>query len=104
MSGSVDNVIDCILAAMKKRKGDVWICMQFNMQSGKAVDLATSALNRILKNVMDSPKQKLFINVLNNLPPTEDTSEAESVYKTLFDMYENKGELFNQFVQPVKFQ
>lgn len=52
---------------------------------------------------MDSPKQKLFVNVLTHLPPLKDVSEAESIYKTLFDMYENKGEMFNQFVQPVWF-
>ena len=66
-----------------------------------AVDLATSALNRILKNILDAPKQELFVHVLKNLPPTADASEAESVYKTLFDMYENRGEMFNQFVQLV---
>ena len=66
-----------------------------------AVDLATSALNRILKNILDAPKRDLFVHVLENLPPTADGSEAEAVYKTLFDMYENRGEMFNQFVQPV---
>lgn len=52
---------------------------------------------------MDSPKRTLFINVLNNLPPTKDFSEAESVYKTLFDMIENKGEMFSEFIYPVFF-
>lgn len=66
------------------------------------MDLATSAMNRMLRNVMDSPKKELFTYVLDNLPPTADGSEANSVYRTLFDMYENKGELFNQFVQPVE--
>ena len=65
------------------------------------MDLATSALNRILKNILDAPKQELFGHVLENLPPTADGSETESVYKTLFDMYENRGEMFNQVVQPV---
>lgn len=31
--------------------------------------MATGALNRILKNVMDSPKQDLFVHVLESLPP-----------------------------------
>ena len=66
------------------------------------VDIATGALNRILNNVMDSPKQDLFIHVLENLPPTCDTSEAQAVYKTLFDVYENKGKIFVQFVNPVR--
>ena len=66
------------------------------------VDIATGALNRILKNVMDSPKQDLVIHVLEYLPPTCDTSEAQAVYKTLFDVYENKGKIFVQFVNPVR--
>ena len=101
VSGIIDNIINKILAAMEKRQGDVLVLFTIDFQHGEAVDLATSALNRILKNVMDSPKQKLFVNVLNNLPFRTATAEAESVYKTLFDMYENKGEMFNQFVQPV---
>ena len=52
---------------------------------------------------MDSPKRELFINVLNNLPPTVEFSEAESVYKTIFDMMENRGKMFEEFVVPVGF-
>lgn len=51
---------------------------------------------------MDSPKQDLFVRVLESLPPTCDTSEAESVYKTLVDVYENKGMMFMQFSNPVR--
>lgn len=65
------------------------------------MDVATGALNRILKNVMDSPKQDLFVHVLESLPPTCDISEAESVYKTLVDMYENRGKMCMQFINPV---
>ena len=46
------------------------------------MDAATGAMNRILKNVMDSPKQDLFVKVLENLPPTRDMTDAESIDKT----------------------
>lgn len=65
------------------------------------MDAATGAMNRILKNVMDSPKQDLFVKVLENLPPTRDMTDAESIYKTIFDMYTNRGELFKSLVQPM---
>lgn len=58
-------------------------------------------MNRILKNVIDAPKQDLFIKVLDNLPPSKDTTDAESIYKTIFDMYTNRGELFKQVAQPL---
>lgn len=65
------------------------------------MDVATGAMNRILKNVIDSPKQDLFVKVLDNLPPSKDATDAESVYKTIFDMYTNRGELFKQLAQPL---
>ena len=65
------------------------------------VDVATGAMNRILKNVMKSPKRDLFVKVLENLPPTRDFGDAESIYKTIFDMYSNKGELFGQVVEQI---
>ena len=58
-------------------------------------------MNRILKNVIDAPKQDLFIKVLDNLPPSKDATDAESIYKTIFDMYTNRGELFKQVAQPL---
>ena len=76
---------------------------EFIEQSGICVDLATAALTRILKNIINSPKQKLFVNVLDNLPPMKDTTQAEYVYKTLFDMHDNKGELYIHYTQPVFF-
>ncbi len=36
-------------------------------------------MNRILKNVIDAPKQDLFIKVLDNLPPSKDATDAESI-------------------------
>lgn len=65
------------------------------------MDVATGAMNRILKNIMKSPKQDLFVKVLENLPPTRDFGDAESIYKTIFDMYSNKGELFGQVVEQI---
>lgn len=65
------------------------------------MDVATGAMNRILKNVIDSPKQDLFVKVLDNLPPSKDATDAELVYKTIFDMYTNRGELFKQLAQPL---
>ena len=53
--------------------------------------------------MINSPKQKLFVNVLDNLPPMKDTSQAEYVYETLFDMHDNKGELYIHYTQPVFF-
>ena len=41
------------------------------------------------------------MHVLESLPPTCDISEAESVYKTLMDMYENRGKMCMQFINPV---
>ena len=43
------------------------------------------------------------MNVLDNLPPMKDTSQAEYVYETLFDMHDNKGELYIHYTQPVLF-
>lgn len=65
------------------------------------MDAATGALNRILRNIQDAPKQALFAHVLEHVPPLCDATEVPAVYKTMFEMYENKGELFKQFAQPV---
>lgn len=65
------------------------------------MDVATGAMNRILKNIMDSPKHDLFIKVLENLPPTRDFVDTTSIYNTIFDMYRNKGEMFNHVVEQI---
>ena len=58
-------------------------------------------MNRILKNVMDSPKQDLFVKVLENLPPTRDMTPAETISKSTFVIYTHRGPVFKSLVQPL---